>query len=1219
MPSPVAEDRPAGRWVWVDLRLVPVAAAVWAVSAGAPLLAPTQLALSAVGATGCAAAVARRRQGWTATVALAVLAGLAVATATAAVRGAAREASPLRSLSEAGRTVELVLELSDDPHVLPGSGGSRVIADATVAVVGDGTVTHRLGAEVLLFASADGWRDLLPGQPVRVRADLSAPRPGDDVAAVVTARGPPTPLGRPGALLRAAGSLRDGLAGSAERVLDPRPAGLLPGLVVGDTRAMDPVLDEDFRRAGLAHLTAVSGANVAIILTAVLWPLRRRAVDRRIQAAVAGLLLIGFVVLAGAGPSVVRAAAMGAVTLLALAAGRPRAALPALAAAVCVLLLVDPGLARDAGFALSVAATAAIVLVAPAWSRRLRSHGCWPVLADALAVSAAAGLATAPLVAGLSGTVSLVSLPANLLAVPAVAPATVLGLAATVLGPLLPAAADLLVRCAGWPARWLVLVAERASALPDAATGWPAGTAGAVLLTLLLLAGSWTLWRFPGIRPLALAALVGLVAIGWPLRQVVRGWPPTDALVVACDVGQGDALVVPTGARAGVLIDAGPDVGAVDRCLDRLGIDSLPLVLMSHLDADHAAGLAGALTGRRVGIVATGTLAPDDERVAAFDSLVRRSGGERAVLVPGDRRTVGEAAVEVLAPEPERATAAAEANDLSMVVRITQRGVRILFTGDLSAQAEARILASGTDLSADVLKVPHHGSGDADPAFLAASGARVALVSVGADNTYGHPTRRLLSWLARAGMRVHRTDRGGDLAVVGSAASWGVAELDGDASAGAAAARRSSGTAQRCQLPVTPCRRAGRPRGTHLPPARGDGGGGAPPIPRGRRGPDRGSGPPRGCGGARAGGRRAAGRPAGRRARALPVRRPPADRGHRCAGGGGGAERLADQLCQGSRPRAHAGAGPQRRKAQRRAGQGLQAGRRRDRRVPQAEVPWRPGELRPQRGPHVRRPDHDGRRQCGRRGHRQRPASAVRGRRPAGLRLRRHHRRRCRGPLLPGPGRGHRLRRRRTGLDGRPGEIRRAAAVGPAARGGPRADRRRPRRQRAHRRPRHQPEHLGPGRAGTHPEAALLEGEEGPGARPRLEHRRPAAGHRRDGRAQRRREGCRRECGLRARACGSPDRHDPGRDRTRQPAARGPLNGVRPSRGRVIRRAEVPCGESTPEAHGNQSCPDMRRAPSRRGRGLVRDRAGTGAEHRLRCRRPAWPDPTCGWRPGSCG
>jgi competence protein ComEC len=224
-----------------------------------------------------------------------------------------------------------------------------------------------------------------------------------------------------------------------------------------------------------------------------------------------------------------------------------------------------------------------------------------------------------------------------------------------------------------------------------------------------------------------------------------------------------------------VLVDSGPDVVAVDRCLDRLGIDALPLVLQSHLDADHVGGLAGALSGRDVGVVATATLSPADDRVGALDRLVARAGGKRAVLVPGDRRRVGGVAVEVLAPDPARATASAAPNDLSMVARVTVRGVRILFTGDLGAQAEARLVSSGIDLRADVLKVPHHGSRDADPAFLAASGARVALISVGADNTYGHPTAWTLRRLARDRMQIHRTDREGDLAVVGSARSWGVA------------------------------------------------------------------------------------------------------------------------------------------------------------------------------------------------------------------------------------------------------------------------------------------------------------------------------------------------------------------------------------------------------------------------------------------------------------
>jgi competence protein ComEC len=943
---PEEPGRP-GRWLWVDLRLVPVAASIWTVELVAPYLAPVVLAGVAVVSAGLAAMAFRRA---TAALLLAVLGGLAVAGGFAAVRAVARESSPLHAVAESGRTVIVVLELDGRARALTGGRGMRAVADATVTTMVDGAGRHGLHAAVLLFAPADGWLDIAPGQPVRARVGTALPRPGDDVVAVLSARGPPTRVGDPPAIQRGAELVRSGLAGSAHRTLDERAAGLLPGLVVGDTSGMDPVLVEQFRRAGLSHLTAVSGANVAIVVAGVLWPLRRRALDRRAQAGVAGLALLGFVVLAGPSASVLRAAAMGAVALIALATGRSRAAVPALAATVCVLLLVDPGLARDAGFALSVLATAAIVLLAPGWSRGLRWRG-WPQwIADALAVSAAAGIATAPLIAGLSGTVSLVSLPANLLAAPAVAPATVLGLAAALVGVACPPVADGLVWLAGWAVRWLVLVGDRAAAIPDAAARWPAGTGGAVLLTGLLLTVGWLLWRYPRLRPLALAAVVGLVMLGWPVRQAVRGWPPKNSVVVACDVGQGDALVLPTGAGEGVLVDSGPDVGAVDRCLDRLGIDSLPLVLLSHLDADHAGGLRGALDGRDVGIVATGTLSPADDRAPALDALVRRSGARRTVLVPGARRTVGEAAIEVLAPEPRQATAFAEPNDLSMVVRVTYRGIRILFTGDLGAEAEARIVAAGTDLRADVLKVPHHGSADADPDFLTATGARVALVSVGADNTYGHPAPSTVRVLEEAGMRVHRTDREGDLAVAGDARSWGVAATrspDGLASAGhdigttglgiPTAAGVLSATGKR-RTGVTPCRCASDARGADVPPPRDHRRGGTSPVTRADRSPLRRARPPPGRGAPRAGRDGASGGSAGRRPRAVAVRWPPARGRHRGPGVGRRPRRLAGLLRQGSRSRPHARAGPLRRQAQRRAGQGVHHGRRRRRRMRQAHV-----------------------------------------------------------------------------------------------------------------------------------------------------------------------------------------------------------------------------------------------------------------------------------------
>ena len=255
-----AGEAPAtgGRWVWVDLRLAPLAAAVWTISLVAPSFSPGQLGGLALAAS-CLALAVRRGTGAATAVLLVVLAGVAVTSGAAAVRGTVRESSPLRSLAEAKATVSLVLRVDAQFHEL--TAGRRVVADATVVGL-DGPPNRRFDAPVLLFAPADGWRDLSPGQRARVRAGLSLPDRPDDRVAVVAARGPPELVGGPGGVQAAADGLRAGLAASAARALDPGPAGLLPGLVVGDTTAMDEVLEEDFKRAGLSHLTAVSGLTV---------------------------------------------------------------------------------------------------------------------------------------------------------------------------------------------------------------------------------------------------------------------------------------------------------------------------------------------------------------------------------------------------------------------------------------------------------------------------------------------------------------------------------------------------------------------------------------------------------------------------------------------------------------------------------------------------------------------------------------------------------------------------------------------------------------------------------------------------------------------------------------------------------------------------------------------------------------------------------------------
>jgi len=647
------------------------------------------------------------------------------------------------------QSATITAEVVTDPSKTS-TGNYSFIARAVL--VNNSSIHYKLRVPIRVMTSKQSVTTLLPGQRFSAQGRIVASKEAR-VAALVVIKDDIEIQTQPSRWASALGAIRLGLRSLSG---DGNAGALIPGMVLGDTSKQSVEFKNSMRRSGLTHLVAVSGANFALVSAFVLWMMQFLFARMKFRLSATAISLIAFIALVRPSPSVLRAAAMAAVLLVAQGTKKGRDSLPALGFAIAAVVVVDPWQARDAGFALSVLATAGLLLFAPVLIEKLSIH-LPGKLAQALAPPIAATVFCSPIIVALSGYLAPMSVIANLLAAPFVAPITIVGFIAALFSPFAPLISTVLIWFIRFPAGAIALIAHWASSFPVLTL--QSGKIGFLIIASFTL-GSWLLKKW--FKHIIVFTLVILISITWLQR-----WPGGDWQVANCDIGQGDSMVINLGNHQGIVIDVGPDPVAEDRCLKALGIKEIPLLILSHFHADHVAGLTGAIKNRAVGQVwVSVNSAPLIESAKAQAAL---KGVEMIKAVRGMSARVGPLTIRVLWPTlsatsfEEMPGDGSQINNSSIAILITSDAFSLFAGGDLEPPVQEILVKDVGPV--DIYKVCHHGSRYQDLAFMSALHPRISIISVGAGNTYGHPAVQTLQSLARLGSEVLRTDIDGAIAV----------------------------------------------------------------------------------------------------------------------------------------------------------------------------------------------------------------------------------------------------------------------------------------------------------------------------------------------------------------------------------------------------------------------------------------------------------------------